>query len=121
MVCSRSPAAKVAFAGRLFFGRDGFPFQEKVKILEVEIDQGLIHVKAMVKKGSQSISVLRRVAGFLDRKGRLLLYKAHVRTLLGVCSPLLDVLCSHTQKEAGQHPTLRSSAVRCCLHTSPRA
>ena len=82
MVCSRSPAAKAAMAGKLFFGGGVLPLQEEVKILGVEVDQGLrfdSHVKAIAKKASQRISALRRVAGFLDRKGRLLLYKAQVR------------------------------------------
>ena len=81
MVCSRSPAAKATMAGKLFF-RDALPHQVEVKILGVEVDQRLrfdSHVKAIAKKASQRISALRRVAGFLDRKKRLLLYKAQVR------------------------------------------
>ena len=31
------------------------------------------NVKAIAKKASQRISAVRRVAGFLDRKGRMLL------------------------------------------------
>ena len=57
------------------------PLQEEVKILGVEVDQGLrfdSHVKAIDKKASQKISALRRVAGLFDRKV-LLLYKAQVR------------------------------------------
>ena len=39
MVCSRSPAAKAAMAGKLCFGGDALPLQEEVKILGVEGDQ----------------------------------------------------------------------------------
>lgn len=68
-------------AGRLFFGGAALPHQKDVKILGLEVDQRLrfdSHAKTNAKKFSQKISALRRVAGFLDRKGKLLLYKAQV-------------------------------------------
>ena len=78
----RSSAAKAAVANRLSFGGATLPLQEDVKILGVEVNQRLrfnSHVKTIAKKASQKISALRRVAVFLDRKGRrLLLYKAQI-------------------------------------------
>lgn len=82
MVVSRSPAAMAAMAGKLSFGAAALPLQDDVKILGVEVDRGLrfdSHVKSIAKKASHRISALRRIASFLDRKGRLLLYKAQVR------------------------------------------
>ncbi|MPD04617.1 hypothetical protein E2C01_100314 [Portunus trituberculatus] len=81
MVVSQSSAAMAAMAGKLSlsFGAAALPLQEDVKILGMEMDQGLrfdSHVKTIAKKASHRISALRRMASFLDRKGRLLLYKA---------------------------------------------
>ncbi|MPC86016.1 hypothetical protein E2C01_080828 [Portunus trituberculatus] len=56
--------------------------QEDVKILGAEVDRGLrfdSRVKTIAKKASHRISALGRVASFLDKEGRLLLYKAQVR------------------------------------------
>ena len=105
-------------AGRLFFGRDVLPLQEEVKILGVEVDS---HIKPIAKKAFERISALRKVASFLDKKGRLLLYKAQVRPHLEYAA-LSWMSCAAThRKKTGQHPTPRSSTGGCCPHTSPRA
>ncbi|KAG0712711.1 RNA-directed DNA polymerase from mobile element jockey [Chionoecetes opilio] len=57
----------------------GTRWQEAVKVLGVEVDRELRfdgHIKHIAKKASYRVSALRRVASFLDRGGKLLLYKA---------------------------------------------
>ena len=76
MVCSRSLTAKAVMAGRVFFGSDALQLKEEVNILGVVLDQRLMfasHVKTTPKKASQRIYALRRGAGFLDWKGRIML------------------------------------------------
>ncbi|MPC57436.1 hypothetical protein E2C01_051416 [Portunus trituberculatus] len=78
MVVSQSPAAKAAIGRRLSFGGAALPLQEDIKIMGVDVDRGLrfdSHVKTIAKKVSHRISALRKVAGFLNRIRRLLLYK----------------------------------------------
>uniref|UniRef100_A0A0P4VTV9 Reverse transcriptase domain-containing protein n=1 Tax=Scylla olivacea TaxID=85551 RepID=A0A0P4VTV9_SCYOL len=85
MVVSRSPAAEPAVEGGLSFGGLPLELQESVKILGVEVDRGLRfdrHVKHIALKASHRVSSLRRVANLLDRRGRLLLYKAQIRPYL---------------------------------------
>ena len=85
MVVSRSPAAGHAMEGRLRFGGSSLPLQETLKILGVEMDRGLRfdgHINNIAHKASHRVSALRRVASFLDRDGRLLLYKAQIRPYL---------------------------------------
>ncbi|KAG0718776.1 hypothetical protein GWK47_007489 [Chionoecetes opilio] len=81
MVVSRSPAAGPAVEGRLRFGGIPLPLQEAVKVLGVEVDRELRfdgHIKHIARNASQRVSALRRVASFLDKGGKLLLYKAHL-------------------------------------------
>ncbi|XP_063884696.1 uncharacterized protein LOC135113371 [Scylla paramamosain] len=85
MVVSRSPAAEPAVEGGLSFGGLPLELQESVKILGVEVDQGLRfdrHLKHIALKASYRVSSLRRVANLLDRRGRLFLYKAQIRPYL---------------------------------------
>ncbi|KAG0710836.1 putative RNA-directed DNA polymerase from transposon X-element [Chionoecetes opilio] len=85
MVVSRSPAAGPAVEGRLRFGGVPLPLQEAVKVLGVGVDRELRfdgHIKHIAKKASHRVSALRRVASFLDRGGKLLLYKAQIRPYL---------------------------------------
>ncbi|KAG0712090.1 hypothetical protein GWK47_002146 [Chionoecetes opilio] len=85
MVVSRSPAAGPAVEGRLRFGGVPLPLQEAVKVLGVEVDRELRfdgHIKHIAKKASHRVSALRKVASFLDRGGKLLLYKAQIRPYL---------------------------------------
>ncbi|MPC75245.1 hypothetical protein E2C01_069630 [Portunus trituberculatus] len=80
MVVFWSPVAKAGTTGKLSFGSAALPLQEDVKILGVEVDRGLRfdgHVKTIAKKASHRIHSEK--GGWLDRKGRLLLYKAQVR------------------------------------------
>ncbi|KAG0723849.1 hypothetical protein GWK47_041839 [Chionoecetes opilio] len=82
MVISRSPAASQAVSGRLCFGGKTLPLQDHIKILGMSVDRGLSfdhHVAAAVHQVSLRVSVLRRVAGSLDSRGILTLYKAQIR------------------------------------------
>ncbi|KAG0710727.1 putative RNA-directed DNA polymerase from transposon X-element [Chionoecetes opilio] len=84
MVVSRSPAAGPALEGRLRFGGVPLPLQEAVKVLGVEVGRELRfegHIKHIAHKAYR-VSALRRVASFLDRGGKLLLYKAQIRPYL---------------------------------------
>ncbi|KAG0715565.1 hypothetical protein GWK47_011680 [Chionoecetes opilio] len=79
------PAAGPAVEGRLRFVALPLPLQEAVKVLGVEVDRELRfdgHIKHIAKKASHRVSFLRRVARFLDRGGKLLLYKAQIRPYL---------------------------------------
>ncbi|KAG0715050.1 hypothetical protein GWK47_012823 [Chionoecetes opilio] len=57
------------------------------------------HIKHIFKKASHRVSALRRVARFLDRGGKLLLYKAQIRPYLEY-APLSWMSCaaSHTRR-----------------------
>ena len=102
MVVSRSPAAGPAVAGRLRFGDSLLPLKDSVKILGVEVDRELRfdeHVKHIAKKASHRVSALRRMAGFLDREGRLLLYKAQIRPYLEYAAlSWMSCASSHTRR-----------------------
>ncbi|KAG0700520.1 hypothetical protein GWK47_025535 [Chionoecetes opilio] len=102
MVVSRSPAAGPAVEGRLRFGGVPLPLQEAVKVLGVEVDRELRfygHIKRIAKKASHSVSALRRVARFLDRGGKLLLYKAQIRPYLEYAAlSWMSCAASHTRR-----------------------
>ena len=102
MVVSRSPAAGPAVEERICFGGVPLPLQEAIKILGVEVDRGLRfdgHIKHIAKMASHRVSALRRTASFLDRKGRLLLYKAQIRPYLEYAAlSWMSCAASHTKK-----------------------
>ncbi|KAG0718967.1 putative RNA-directed DNA polymerase from transposon X-element [Chionoecetes opilio] len=102
MVASRSPAAGPAVEGRLRFGGVPLPLQEAVKVLGVEVDRELKfdgHIKHIAKKTSHRVSALRRVASFLDRGGKLLLYKAQIRPYLEYAALFwMSCAASHTRR-----------------------
>ncbi|KAG0721805.1 putative RNA-directed DNA polymerase from transposon X-element [Chionoecetes opilio] len=102
MVVSRSPAAGPAVEGRLRFGGVPLPLQEAVKVLGVEVDRELRfngHIKHIAKKASHMVSALRRVASFLDRGGKLLLYKAQIRPYLELAAlSWMSCAASHTRR-----------------------
>ena len=105
MVVSRSPVAGPAMEGRLRFDGLPLPLQESVKILGVEMDRGLRferHVKHIALQASHRVSSLRRVASFLDRRGRLLLYKAQIRPYLEYAAlSWMSCAASHSSKLDG--------------------
>ncbi|KAG0719469.1 hypothetical protein GWK47_007268 [Chionoecetes opilio] len=112
MVVYRSPAAGPAVEGRLLFGGVPLPLQEAVKVLGVEVDQELRfdgHIKHIAKKASHRVSALRRVASFLDRGGKLLLYKAQIRPYLEYAAlSWISGATSHTRRLGSiQRRTLR--------------
>ncbi|KAG0723422.1 Transposon TX1 uncharacterized protein [Chionoecetes opilio] len=102
MVVSQSPAAGPAVEGRLRFGGVPLPLQEAVKVLGVEVDRELKfdgHIKHIAKKASRRVSALRRVVSFLDRGGKLLLYKAHIRPYLEYAAlSWMSCAASHTRR-----------------------
>ncbi|KAG0693095.1 hypothetical protein GWK47_027654 [Chionoecetes opilio] len=102
MVVSRSPAAGPAVEGRLRFGGVPLPLQEAVKVLGVEVDRELKfdgHIKYIAKKASHRVSALRMVARFLDRGGKLLLYKAQIRPYLEYAAlSWMSCAASHTRR-----------------------
>lgn len=58
-------------------------FQESIKIMVVEVSRGLgfdRHVKYIAKKVSYRVFCLRRVAGFLKRRGKLMVYDNNSNT-----------------------------------------
>ena len=67
MLVSRSPAASQAVEGQLQFEGVRLPLQDIIKVLGV------------ARQTSQRVSAFRRVAGSLDSRGILILYKAHIR------------------------------------------
>ncbi|KAG0710903.1 putative RNA-directed DNA polymerase from transposon X-element [Chionoecetes opilio] len=102
MMVSRSPAARPAVEGTLRFGGVPLPFQEAVKVLGVEVDRELRfdgHIKHIAKKASRRVFALRRVASFLDRGGKLLLYKAQIRPYLEYAAlSWMSCAASHTRR-----------------------
>ena len=102
MVVSRSPTARPAVEGRIRFGGVPLPLQEAIKILGVEVDRGLRfdgHIKNIAKKASHRVSALRRTASFLDRRGRLILYKAQIRPYLEYAAlSWMSCAATHTKK-----------------------
>ena len=85
MVVSRSPAASQAVEGEVKFGPITLALQDHVKILGVTFDAELRfdkHIHHIAHQASFQVSALRRVAGFLDTRGLLTLYKAQVRPYL---------------------------------------
>ncbi|KAG0723792.1 hypothetical protein GWK47_041933 [Chionoecetes opilio] len=102
MVVSRSPAAGPAVEGRLRFGGVPLPLQGAVKVLGVKVDRDLRfdgHTKHIAKKASHRVSALRRVARFLDRGGKLLLYKAQIRPYLEYAAlSWMSCAASHTRR-----------------------
>ena len=85
MVISRSPGASQAVSGQLCFGGKSLPLQEHIKILGVTVDRGLRfnhHVTAVARQASLRVSALRRVAGSLNPRGILTLYRAQIRPYL---------------------------------------
>ncbi|KAG0728296.1 hypothetical protein GWK47_032774 [Chionoecetes opilio] len=122
MVVSRSPAAGPAVEGRLRFGGVPLPLQEAVKVLGVEVDRELRfdgHIKPHCLKRPLTGSLPAKVASFLDRGGKLLLYKAQIRSYLEYARPLLDVVCSLAHSEAGQHPASSPATGGCCRPPRP--
>lgn len=102
MVISRSPADKLAAEGKLYFNGVHLPVQDTIKILGVEVDRELRfdgHIKDIAKKASHRITALRRMAGFLDKGGKLLLYKAQIRPYLEYAAlSWMSCASSHTKK-----------------------
>ncbi|KAG0710249.1 hypothetical protein GWK47_002561 [Chionoecetes opilio] len=102
MVVSRSPAAGPAVEWRLRFGGVPLPLQEAVKVLGEEVGRELRfigHIKHIAKKASHRVSALRRVASFLDRGGKFLLYKAQIRPYLEYAAlSWMSSAASHTRK-----------------------
>ena len=112
MVISRSPAAKLAAEGLLCFDGVPLPLQEAVKILGKVVDPKLRfdgHIKHIAYKASHRVTVLRRMAGFLYKEGKLLLYKAKIRPYLEYASlSWMSCASSHTRKlDSIQCRTLR--------------
>ena len=96
---SWSSAANATTAGRLFLSGAALPLKEDVKILGVEVDQGLIAMsKTLTRKYSQRLSALRWVAGFLERNGKLLLYEPQIRPHLE-CAALSWIFCAATHRK----------------------
>ncbi|KAG0729402.1 hypothetical protein GWK47_030396 [Chionoecetes opilio] len=121
MVVSRSPLPGLQWKGGCGFGGVPLPLQEAVKVLGVEVDRELRfdgHIKHIAKKASHRVSALRRVARFLDRGGKLLLYKAQIRPYLEYAA-LLDVVRSLAHSEAGQHPASSPANGGCCSPPDP--
>ena len=82
MVVSRSPAASQAVEGQLQFEGVRLPLQDTIKVLGITIDRELRydqHITTVARRTSQRVSALRRVAGSLDSRGILTLYKAQIR------------------------------------------
>ncbi|KAG0724218.1 hypothetical protein GWK47_041091 [Chionoecetes opilio] len=86
--------------GRLRFGGVPLPLQEAVKVLGVEVDRELDgHIKHMAKKVSHRISAQRMVARFLDRGGKLLLYKDQIQPYLEYAAlSWMSCAASHTRR-----------------------
>ncbi|XP_050687365.1 uncharacterized protein LOC126980953 isoform X2 [Eriocheir sinensis] len=85
MVISRSPDASRAVSGQLRLGGKSLPLQDHIKVLGVTVDQSLrfdLHIRAVARQASLRVSALRRVAGSLDPRGILTLFKAQIRPYL---------------------------------------
>ncbi len=82
MVASRSPAVAQVVEGQLQFEGVCLSLQKNIKILGVTIDHQLRfqqHIEAVARQASRRVSALRRVAGNLDSRGILTLYKSQIR------------------------------------------
>ena len=80
IVISRSPAASLAVPGCLCFGGK-ILLQENIKMLGVTMDCCMRfdrHVTAVAQQASLHVSALCRMAGSLDSRGILTLYKAQI-------------------------------------------
>ena len=52
-------------------------------MLEVNVDRELcfdLHLQTIAQQALLQVSTMRRVAAFLDRRGKLMLYKAQIRS-----------------------------------------
>ncbi|KAG0719753.1 hypothetical protein GWK47_049865 [Chionoecetes opilio] len=80
------------------------PFQPWVQRggRKLEVDRELRfdgHIKHIARKASHRVSALRRVASFLDRGGKLLLYKAQIRPYLEYAAlSWMSCAASHTRR-----------------------
>ncbi|MPC71367.1 hypothetical protein E2C01_065644 [Portunus trituberculatus] len=82
MVVSRYPAASQTVEGQLRFEGERLSLQENIRILGVTIDHELrydTYITSVARQTSQRVSSLRRVAGCLDPRAILTLYKAQIR------------------------------------------
>ncbi|MPC91667.1 RNA-directed DNA polymerase from mobile element jockey [Portunus trituberculatus] len=112
MVISRSPAASLAVSGCLCLGGQILPLQESIKVLGVTVDCGLRfdrHVTAVAHQASLRVSALCRMAGSLDSRGILTLYKAQIRPCMeyGALSWMLSAATHLQRLDAVQHCVLR--------------
>ncbi|KAK3864427.1 hypothetical protein Pcinc_029892, partial [Petrolisthes cinctipes] len=74
-----SKTTSQAVEGKVKFGSVTLPLQDHVKILGVTFDAELRfdkHIHHISHQASLRVSALRRVAGFLDKRGLMTLYKA---------------------------------------------
>ena len=82
MVISRFPGAPQAMEGQLRFEGVRLLLQNNIKVLEVTIDRELRfdqHITTVARQISQSVSPLRRMAGSLDSRGIMTLYRKQIR------------------------------------------
>ena len=112
MVISRSPGASQAVTGQLYFGGKSLPLQEHIKVLGVTVDRGLrfdVHVGAVARQASLRVSALRRMAGTLDPRGIVTLYKAQILPYLEYgCLSWMSSAATHMQRlDAVQRRALR--------------
>ncbi|XP_050714148.1 uncharacterized protein LOC126997138 [Eriocheir sinensis] len=112
MVVSRSPAATQGVEGQLRFGDVQLPLQDNIKVLGITIDQELRydqHIATVARQTSQRVSALRRVAGSLDPRGILTLYKAQIRPCMeyGALSWMSSAVTHTRRLDAVQRRVLR--------------
>lgn len=82
MISSRSPAAVKAAERRLYFDDVTLPLHDYVKILRLALDLEMLldrHLKNVAYLVFLHVSVLRRLAGYLDTMGVIFPYTAHIR------------------------------------------
>ncbi|XP_050714130.1 uncharacterized protein LOC126997114 [Eriocheir sinensis] len=112
MVVSRSPAATQGVEGQLRFGDVQLPLQDNIKVLGITIDRELRydqHIATVARQTSQRVSALRRVAGSLDPRGILTLYKAQIRPCMeyGALSWMSSAVTHARRLDAVQRRALR--------------
>lgn len=112
MVISRSPGASQAVSGLLLFSHKILPLQDHIKVLGLTVDHCLRfdhHVEAVARQASQRVSTLRRMAGTLEPRGILTLYKAQIRPYLeyGALSWMSSAATHMQRLDAVQRRALR--------------
>ena len=87
----------------LYFGNNSLDTRDEIEILGVILDRKLTwskHIQSVASRAGQRHGALRKVANKLDIKGRAIVYKVQVRSIMeyaplyaGLMHPLPSLAC----------------------------